>query len=281
LIERYEEEDLSYLDRESYDSAAYHLQNYNQEVLETIKNKIKKILKISDCKDKQVEAGEKEEEEKLGPYEPPVTKKFKSNPEIEDKGALGHDDNREGYEYNENSDEENDDGKPLPDKIDCVALMLKRRYGAKALSPDTLKGSDGALYHYLKKDFKVEVQPILFEQWSNYNGKMESIKIRALKTVGEVEYEFSSDEEVKVSGDNKSVPQKNRKNNKMVEIEKHKKSIESTEKLTACFVRGVSSKSLIELVDREYIECTGNEAQLAQYVYLHAALFVYPKSSKK
>jgi len=275
---------------------------------------------------------QKKKEEKSGPYEPPLTKKLKPNPEIENNGSPGYDDtgNSENYEdrelllmvvlqlgpvecspqslihlvvsptelvsssgtqisnvslpSSEESDENSDKnskGKILPDKIDCVALMLKRRYGAKALSLDTLKGSDGVLYHYLKKDFKVDVQPIILKQKSNYDGKMQSIKISAIVVGGEVEYEFSSDEEIKASGNNKNVPKKTGKKTGIVEVEKNEIIIKNKEKMAACFVRGTSSKSLLELVGQAYVEHTGNEAQAAQYAYLHAALFVYPKSTKK
>jgi len=162
--------------------------------------------------------------------------------------------------------------------------MLKRRYGAKALSVDRLKGSDSALYHALKDDFTVVPRLILFEQRSdeealeNGEDKMEPIEISSLINVREVKY--SSDEETKEEVD-KEVDKEVGKEVKEKKDAKGKEEHKVLKKvLTACLIRGNSSVTLSQLIRTDYVEYTGNESQAAEYAYLHAALFVYPKGHK-
>jgi len=163
--------------------------------------------------------------------------------------------------------------------------MLKRRYGVKSLSPDILKGSDGVLYHALKNYFDVGVRPVIFQQRGDYERTMDDIEVHSVIDVvytASQSPDYSSDDEKKQARTSKHVPEKVKKNADVraenTEEEERTKSVEG--KANVCFIRGISTDSFIKLVEEEGREYTGNESEDAEYAYLHAALFVYPKKTQ-
>ena len=270
----------------------YHFQDFNQEILSCIRDKLAAILlrKKSQITQESHSDLNSSVSKRERPYDTDSsqaqqsTKQFKlasgdSELELSKIQTESDDDDEDEDEDNYGNEEEIErKTKEQFANPDGIAIMLKRRYGMTSLSLDKLKGSDGALYHALKDDFRLEVKHIILEQSTNYAGKYEgqSIEIVALSRVSEHQEAYSSDEEVEISQNSKFFPKKYVKNHNLQNETAEEENI-SVKRV--CLVSGCSSKSIRNLVSQDYIEYTGNESESAVYAYQHAALFIYPKAS--
>ena len=272
----------------------YHFQDFNQEILSCIRDKLAAIflrkrsqITQENISDLNLLKRERSYDVDSSHTQTQTTKQFKlisgdselelSNippkPDDDDDDDVDDADDDDGYEEGIKTKTKEQFANP-----DGIAIMLKRRYGMISLSLDKLKGSDSALYHTLKDDFILEVKHIILEQRTNYEGeyKGQPIEIVALSHVSQRQDAYSSDEEVEIGQDNKSVPRKYIDND---DLQGKTVEEENTSIKKVCLVSGCSSKSIKNLVSQNYIKYTGNESQSAVNAYQHAALFIYPKVS--
>ena len=271
----------------------YHFQDFNQEILSCIRDRLAAIFLSQtnqtvreSSPDLNSSVSKKEEHYDANPSQTQTIQPIMTNyadSELEStkiQAEFCNDDDDDYYNsyYEEEKDGIGAETKEQSTNPDCIAIMLKRRYGIISLSLDKLKGSDSALYHALKDNFRLEVKHIVLEQTGDYDDgyKGQPIEIIALSDVNECQNTYSSDEEVEVDQENKAVPKKCEKSGKLQNrtAEKGKMSVKKV-----CLVSGYSSKYINNLVNQDCVEFTGNESRAAVYSYQHAALFVYPKVS--
>jgi hypothetical protein len=268
----------------------YHFQDYNQEILSSIRNKLNTIfsqqkIQTSEEKLSNLASMTRSKRPRLDDNndEPIMLQLIKIN--------LFTGDYKSQLNEIQIEKDEDEGGQIEPKAImlnpDGVAIMLKRRYGATALSPDRLKGSDSVLYYAVKDYFIVELKQIILEQSTDYKGgfKNRPIRVVAFSQISVVQEAYTSDEETEVDQNNKHIPKECKKsyglqyNPDEEQEEEEEKQLEKAKVKKICLVSGFKSKSLANLINEPYTDYAGNEPEVGVYSYLHAALFIYPKVS--
>ena len=266
----YEQDDLGSFVEKAHGKTGLlcNFQDYNQEVLSSIKNKLEKVFSQKEQLDEENNAKKSQNKDLF------EEKKMPEKDSDHEKSEMEIESESEDY-YDKRKKK-----RKIPLNPDGSAIMLKRRYAAASLSLDKLKGSDNALYHFLKDHFVVDVRPIILEQETYPNDDCEpelgEIEVIALYNIRAVKDVYTSDEEVE---SNQNSYEDNSSRNE--EIQTISDNSFTKKEKNIWLVSGFTTKTLFKLVSEEYNENAGNEPQSGFYSYLHAALFIYPKELQK
>jgi hypothetical protein len=129
-----------------------------------------------------------------------------------------------------------------------VVLPLRHLYRLASIKPEYLKGMDGYLYEALKKTFEISLKPIVLIQETDYEGSW------SMDTVTVFGFPFSSKHEER---DDRPVKKRKIEQNSQIHVP------------ALC--------ELMTIGQTEYIEHTGNEAQLGAERYFGGGMFVAAK----
>ncbi|KAJ7193827.1 hypothetical protein GGX14DRAFT_701046 [Mycena pura] len=146
------------------------------------------------------------------------------------------------------------------DGVSEVGFPLQHLYRKASVAPEYLKCTDARLYEALDRVFCVSLHPVMLEERSDYDGKYNGDKIKALKfdlpesQFGKFEEEEDADENSKSDSGR---PKKKAKVQKIFYLSK--------------------MSPLFEISRVGYAEHTGNEAQPAANKYYGAGYFVTAK----
>jgi len=136
------------------------------------------------------------------------------------------------------------------ESINEVAFPLRHLYRLASIQPEYLKGVDAYLYEGLKKIFAVSLKPIVLIYKTDYEGQWDADDTRV--------YPFVSVHECPEGGEK---PAKRRKVERKSEI------------------HVPARYELMKISSTEYIEHTGNEAQIGEGRYFGGGMFVTAKEA--
>jgi len=137
-----------------------------------------------------------------------------------------------------------------------VAFGMQHLYRKSSILPEFLKGADAQLYRALANSFDVTLRPVVFHTTTDYEGGFEPCFAYPWDHKPDPEYDSDLESDVGDSDDEDDTGSKKRK--------------------VPVFHLPVLS-AIRQLIREDYVEYTGNEAQLGEMKYFGGGMFVRQK----